>query len=156
MRAAICVAVVFALAQVPGWDRTAGEVPGLSLRGDGCHVEVVAGDGGAVCSGIATLVPSCSPLLLMRSAIDGGMTGEKVSLGSWCPPPRIGSYSGGNGFFFLERRGQIFSVICDDASSCQRNSHSAEILKCCREDKTLHRLGLCRVKAEPGICVESE
>jgi hypothetical protein len=156
MRSAVCLAVLYAAAQVRGWGRSAGEVSGLSLRGNGCHVEIASADGGVICSGIATPVPTCSPLLLFRNDSDGGTAAEKVFLGSSCPPPRIESYSSGNGFFFLERGGTVFSVICDDAPSCQRNSHSAEILKCCREDRSMQKLHLCNVKNQLGICVESK
>ena len=155
MRSAVYLVVLYAAAQV-GWDRKAGEVSGLSLRGDGCHVEIASADGGVICSGVATPVPTCSPLLLFRNDSDGGIASEKVLLGSSCPSPRIESYSAGNGFFFIERGGTVFSVICDDAPSCQRNSHSAEIRKCCREDGSIRRLHLCNVKPQSGICVESK
>ena len=156
MKSYLFLILLLAAAPSPRWGRVSGEVPGLSLRGSGCHVDLMAPDGGVICSAVVRPLPPCTSLLILTNTSDGGMVGEKTFLGSSCPPPRLNSYSAGNGSFFVEHNGTVRSVICDNASRCQRNSHRAAILKCCREDRSLQRMGLCQVRAEAGVCMEAK
>jgi hypothetical protein len=154
MRTAALLAVIWLSASPKDWG-THGEVVGLSIRGRGCHVELLGPDGGAVCTGIATPIRRCSSFTVFRDPGDGGMVGEKSFLGSTCPTPHLSSYAMGNGTFFVEQNGTMYSLVCDDSSKCQRNSKSADILKCCREESSIRGSALCNVTPHSGVCVDT-
>lgn len=138
-------------------DKYAGqpkEVPGLSLRGQGCHVDVIDSDGTVICKGIAFPVPKCSPLTVLRTGANGAMTGERFSLGSDCPAPRFSSGVIGPGGFFVEGKSGGFEVICDDASKCQRSVLREQILDCCHQEKAIRNTAVCNVAPHEGVCSE--
>ena len=133
------------------------EVPGLSLRGNGCHVELLDSNGSVICVAIAFPIPKCAPMTVVGTGTDGGIAVERFSIGSDCPAPRFTSGVAGAGGFFVEGKSGEFSVICDDASQCRRSAVRDKILECCRQDKSIQETEICRVApADEGVCSEVE
>jgi hypothetical protein len=138
---------------IPGLAVAFEQLPGLAIRGQGCHVELLAPDGGRVCWAVATQLPPCASFTAFRSGQDGGLTVGKYRLGSTCPEPRLTSASLGSGGFFVEKEGVVFQVICDDAPSCQRGAFTKPILACCERDETIRGTSVCNVTPQVGVCV---
>lgn len=132
------------------------EIRGLSLRGKGCHVELLDADGSTICRAIAMPFPRCFPLTVFARTPDGGMAGERLSLGSSCSPPRLTSAALGPGYFFVESDAGSFGVICDNASKCQRDVFSEQIRSCCRKDVGIQNTAICTVTPQHGVCVEED
>lgn len=152
MRANQLLRGLLALA-IPGLAVAFEELPGLAIRGQGCHVELLGPDGGRVCWAVATRVPACAPFTAFGAGEDGGMTARKYRLGSTCPEPHVSSASLGSGDFLVERNGVVFQAICDDAPTCQRSVLSKHILACCDRDETIRNTSVCKVKHHAGVCV---
>lgn len=131
------------LASAPRVDQVR-EIPGLSLRGVGCHVELLGADGGVICKAIVTPIRECVPMTKLEIG-DAGMVAKRFGLGSSCPPPRLGSAALGEGIYFVETRGQTFEVVCDDASKCQRNGFSSHIRACCQLNRDIQNSPTCAV-----------
>ena len=130
------------------------EIPGLSLRGEGCHVELLAPNGSTICTGIATSLPKCFPMTALTSSEDGGMRVERFHLGSSCRTPRITSASLGPGSYFVDSADGGKSIICDNASSCQRRVFRERILNCCRHNTAIRDTAICDEPPQVGVCVE--
>ena len=130
------------------------EVPGLSLRGNGCHLELLDPDSAVICGAIAWPMSKCAPLNVSRTGADGGWIHERFSMGSDCPPPRFSSGVMGRGSFLVEGASGVFSAICDDAYGCQRSILREQILRCCSQDKSIQDTAVCRVPPHEGVCVE--
>lgn len=144
-----------ALAAVPSrWGAGMRELPGLTLRGAGCHVELFAPDGGRICSAVTAALPKCAPFTALQPNEDGGMTAQRYRLGSMCSEPRLSSTALGNGGFLVEREGVVFQAICDDASRCQRGALSKLILECCQRDETIRGTPVCKVSPQAGVCID--
>lgn len=79
------------------------EMPGLTLRGTGCHRVRLAKDGSVLCSAFVRSVPKCHPAMIARDEVDGGFFSERVLLGSSCLPPRLNTGAIGGGSFFVEQ-----------------------------------------------------
>lgn len=147
------IAAAFALAVGPSqWGEGMRELPGLSLRGAGCHVELSAPDGGRICSAVATPAPQCAPLTVLVSGPDGGMIGQRFLLGSKCDAPHLSSVAFGNGAFIVERNGETFSVICDDARPCERAPYRLQIMACCGREKSIQKSRICKVPTKIVGC----
>ncbi len=140
----------------PKYDGQRKEVPGLSLRGTGCHLEVLDSDSSVICRAIAVPVPKCARLNVAGTGADGGMTFEHLSMGSDCPPPRFSSGVIGPGQFFVEGTSGAFAAICDDAYWCQRSLLRQQIFECCRQDKSIQGTAVCKVTPHEGVCVEGD
>lgn len=132
------------------------EEPDLGLRGDGCHVELLAGDGGVICKAVATPVARCAPLTAFVSEDDGGLGVRRFQLGSSCPAPHLASVVLGNGAFFVEKNAVVFAVICDDAPACHRAGQRKRILACCAREPSIRDSAVCRVSPYAGVCVEGQ
>lgn len=146
MRSTIVVLVVLLAAGVIA-EMPAGikEVRGLSLRGDGCHVELLSSDGSVICTAIAAHVPKCTPLMVSKIGLVPGAKLERWHLGSSCPLPRLASVDVGNGHFFIEVDEVVYNVVCDDASASVRNGFLSQIQRCCRQDKSIQGTPVCDV-----------
>lgn len=131
-------------------------LPGLSVRGTGCHVELLAPTGSVICTAIVTPLPGCLPFTGVRSEVDGGTTVTRLRLGSECPSPRVPSTSFGGGSFYVEGPSGAVHAICDDASKCQRGGFRRQILECCRQDTSLQETALCREVPTLQICSGSD
>ena len=129
------------------------EIPGLSLRGVGCHVELLGADGGVICNAIVTPIRECVQMTTHQIG-DGGMVAKRFGMGSSCPPPRLGSAALGVGIYFVETRGQTFEVVCDDASKCQRNGFSGHIRACCALKSDIQNSPICAVDDNIEPCIQ--
>lgn len=120
------------------------ELPGLTLRGTGCHRDLLARDGSRVCSAVVKSVPNCYPALIVRQETDGGTMGQRVLLGATCAPPRLNTGAMGAGRFFVDGEDGGVVALCDDADG--RDVTRKEIRDCCRVEKSIRYTSICRAR----------
>ena len=118
------------------------EMPGLTLRGTGCHRELLV-RGALLCTAFVRSVPKCHPAMITRDEPDGGIFSERVLLGSSCLPPRLNTGAIGGGSFFVEQQDGGLIAWCDDGEG--RPSHREQILSCCENDSKLNSTPACRL-----------
>lgn len=153
MRTVVAFVGLVLLSSGPSGADEVREIPGLSLRGTGCHVELLGADGGVLCKAIVTPIRECVPMTTFEMG-DGGMVAKRFGMGSSCPPPRLGSAVLGAGIYFVETKGQAFEVVCDDASKCQRNGFASHIQACCQLNKDIQGSPICAVDDTIESCFQ--
>jgi hypothetical protein len=122
---ALLVAIAIVTAAAPAPEKAFINVlPRLSLRGSGCHRELLAADGGRICGAVVLDegARACATHAGWIRTPDGGTEFVTQRFGSGCLPPGPRFASLGRGFYFVEgKSGSAFTVLCDDAPSGSLN-----------------------------------
>jgi hypothetical protein len=120
------------------------ELPRLTLRGGGCHRELLDDHGARICWGVIEKAGCIS-------WVDtSGDTAKRNLFGSHCQPPGAKYGSEGNGSFFVEVDRGTFHLTCDDATYCERVFRRQAISACCSQAGMAPDAGWCDVPLDKG------